>query len=75
MATLVVRVSISGRTILIAVPVYGIDAGGVLISVVVRNHAYVGRDRIRVRIPVCIRLDYGATGTSQSQDCHETAER
>jgi hypothetical protein len=75
MATLVVGVSISGRTSLIAVPVYAINAGGVLISVVVRYHAYVRRDRIRVRIPVCIRLDCGATCTSQSQDGQETTER
>jgi hypothetical protein len=75
MATLIVRVSISGRTILIAVPVYAIDAGGVLVSVVVRYHANVGRDIIRVRIPVCIRLTYCATRASQSHDCQETAAR
>lgn len=75
MATLVVRVSISARTILIAVPVYAIDTGGVLVSVVVRYHAYVGRNRIGVSIPVCIRLDYGATRTSQSHDCQEKADR
>jgi hypothetical protein len=75
MATLVVHVSISGRTILIAVPVYRVNAGGVLVSVVVRDHAYVGRHRIRVCISVCIRLDCGAARTSQSQDGQETTER
>jgi hypothetical protein len=49
--------------------VNAVDTGGVLVSVVVRNYAYVRGHRIRIHIPVGIGFHGGATRANQSEDC------
>jgi hypothetical protein len=70
---LFIVVLISGRSAVIAVSVVdAINTSGVLVSVVIRNHAHIRRRRIGVHVLIGIGFHSGAAGASQSEDCHET---
>ena len=71
---LFVVVPISGRSAVIAVSVDAINTGGVLVSVVIRNHAYIRRRRIGIHVLIGIGVHSGAAGASQSEDCHQACE-
>jgi hypothetical protein len=44
------------------------DAGGIFVSVVIRNHANIRRCRIRIQVPISVGFHSGAAGANQSED-------